>query len=431
MELSETIENRVIAYIKDKCREKGVPFDNERPSRLMLKNGEAFYPDLILQNGCSDEELEIKKNTIVEIKRRLYSNSLKRLIEIAKNLPEPYEHFCVLYIDSYELSEDFLHEQELPSNFLIRQIPLEDLPDVASVESALDPLEDAKIKFATGPITLFLGAGVSQSVGAPGWDNLLKGLKSEADSCCPEIKNMSLSTLRRDSGQSHIVIGRFLKQAFVDNKKYQEAIQKLIYCKPIIIGSSRLVDTICRWAQNNFIQGIITYNYDDIIEQSLESLNIVHHSVFRINEPGVGIPICHVHGMLPQHNVANLGNAVLSEDDYHSIYNEYCDWSTVEQLHALNRTHCFFIGLSMQDPNLRRLLDASQGKKSILGISDIRHFAFLCEEGIGKRFMSKSKKEKYKRYYEKILESLGVRIVWYKKHDDLPDILERIEKERQ
>ena len=199
MELSETIENRVIAYIKDKCREKGVPFDNERPSRLMLKNGEAFYPDLILQNGCSDEELEIKKNTIVEIKRRLYSNSLKRLIEIAKNLPVPYEHFCVLYIDSYELSEDFLHEQELPSNFLIRQIPLEDLPDVASVESALDPLEDAKIKFATGPITLFLGAGVSQSVGAPGWDNLLKGLKSEADSCCPEIKNMSLSTLRRES----------------------------------------------------------------------------------------------------------------------------------------------------------------------------------------------------------------------------------------
>ena len=50
---------------------------------------------------------------------------------------------------------------------------------------------------------------------------------------------------------------------------------------------------------------------------------------------------------------------VLGEKEYHKIYQEPYNWGNIEQLHALNRNVCFFIGLSMNDPNLRRLIDGS------------------------------------------------------------------------
>lgn len=48
---------------------------------------------------------------------------------------------------------------------------------------------------------------------------------------------------------------------------------------------------------------------------------------------------------------------VLIENDNHRIYSEVFDWSNVEQLRALTRCTCFFAGLSLKDPNLRRLLE--------------------------------------------------------------------------
>ncbi|MBP5715608.1 MAG: SIR2 family protein, partial [Bacteroidales bacterium] len=43
-----------------------------------------------------------------------------------------------------------------------------------------------------------------------------------------------------------------------------------------------------------------------------------------------------------------------------NLYFDSYSWSNIEQLHALDRNVCILIGLSMCDPNLRRLLDFSK-----------------------------------------------------------------------
>lgn len=86
-------------------------------------------------------------------------------------------------------------------------------------------------------------------------------------------------------------------------------------------------------------------------------------------------PIYHVHGYVPRNNYIR-SKPILSEKDYHELYKEAFHWTNVEQLHALNRNTCIFIGLSMQDPNLRRLLDISRGML-VDNMRDNPHFLFM------------------------------------------------------
>ncbi len=55
---------------------------------------------------------------------------------------------------------------------------------------------------------------------------------------------------------------------------------------------------------------------------------------------------------------------MFSEDSYHSQFIEPFSWSNLIQLNKLNQNTCLLIGLSLTDPNLRRLLDVSSRKNS-------------------------------------------------------------------
>ena len=50
---------------------------------------------------------------------------------------------------------------------------------------------------------------------------------------------------------------------------------------------------------------------------------------------------------------------VFSEDAYHSQFIDPFSWSNLVQLNHLNNSTCLFIGISLTDPNMRRLLDVS------------------------------------------------------------------------
>jgi len=63
---------------------------------------------------------------------------------------------------------------------------------------------------------------------------------------------------------------------------------------------------------------------------------------------------------------------IFSEEDYNKIYSDAYSWSNLAQLNSFRDNTCLFIGCSLTDPNLRRLLDvaARSGEKP-------RHYAFL------------------------------------------------------
>lgn len=132
-------------------------------------------------------------------------------------------------------------------------------------------------------------------------------------------------------------------------------------------------------------------------------------------------PVYHVHGLIPQKDQGIVSSLILSEREYHEVYREAFNWSNIEQLHALDRNTCFFIGMSMTDPNLRRLLDISCTGSD----KESRHFAFLKREDLFKP-EEVEKNESHFNTIESQLNELGVQVIWYKNHNEVPKMLRKI-----
>lgn len=135
-------------------------------------------------------------------------------------------------------------------------------------------------------------------------------------------------------------------------------------------------------------------------------------------------PIYHVHGVIPASSTGTSlkPDIVLTEDDYHKLYMHSYDWSNIEQLHALDRNTCFFIGLSMSDPNLRRLLDFSHAKQEE---DKPTHYGFLKRTRFGDTECHDKDIENW-RILESMFSTLGVNIIWYENYADLPELIDRL-----
>ena len=181
------------------------------------------------------------------------------------------------------------------------------------------------------------------------------------------------------------------------------------------IHESELVNTIVNCIKAGKVTNVITYNYDDILERKLEKDGVQYFSVDGQNRAdSYQFPIFHVHGFIPQEEDSSYDrNVVLSEDEYHALYNNAFHWSNIEQLHALVQTSCFFIGLSMKDPNLRRLLDIAQQR----GTGVPTHYAFLIR-----------KEYDQPRKAERIFNEMGVNVIWLEEYRELPGLIEKIVK---
>ena len=124
------------------------------------------------------------------------------------------------------------------------------------------------------------------------------------------------------------------------------------------------------------------------------------------------MPILHTHGFIPREVDSDYErNVVLSEEDYHGLYRDAFHWANVEQLHSLTQTTCYFIGLSLRDPNLRRLLDISFER----GFGNAVHYAFLP-------------RNEYKQpaKAETMFYKMGINIIWFENKDELPSIIDSL-----
>ncbi len=259
-------------------------------------------------------------------------------------------------------------------------------------------IQGAKDALKNNKISLFLGAGVSADAGVVTWDNLLQQL-------C--IKK-GLSKI--DCDIESTVKGRYIIDAYknINNTipdDFYRDMRSILYAKT---RTSKLIKSIATLITSSNIESIISYNYDDLLEQEINNYFNKHcDSVYDKTSPNDSnnLLVYHVHGYIPEKG--KWSSIVLGEREYHKIYQESYNWSNVEQLHALCRSTCFFIGLSMSDPNLRRLIDISLDGSDI----DPVHYAFLRRIEYNVPFM------------EKMMRSFGVNCIWYDNHKDLPDLL--------
>ncbi len=138
------------------------------------------------------------------------------------------------------------------------------------------------------------------------------------------------------------------------------------------------------------------------------------------------LPVYHVHGYLPRKGrIKKDTDVVFSEDAYHSQFIDPFSWSNLTQLNKLSQNTCLFLGLSLTDPNLRRLLDVAHRKNpsrklnhyiikkapSFSGKNDtIDDLALLLEE--------------------QDANELGLNVIWIETFDEIAPLIRRIaEKE--
>lgn len=292
-----------------------------------------------------------------------------------------------------------------------------------------DVIKRAQTLLSTTNSTFVLGAGVSRGANIPDWKTLLTNLIPTkntvwgADDYDAIIKQLNYSDIR---------VARYIKSAFYQNdsndKKFVDKVRNVLYSN--ICRESPLIKTICDIICdcNKRVQSVITYNYDDLIEEELKKRDFEHYSVFRKNRSNdyYKFPIYHVHGFVPEKG--NASRIVLCEDDYHEIYSYAFHWSNIEQLHAFDRNTCFFIGLSMNDPNLRRLLEVSFKDSE----QEQNHFVFLPRTPLYSSDVETSnKEEKIDEDFsirEDVLHNLGLNIIWFEngKFEQINSILKQI-----
>lgn len=428
-------EEEVYAFIQSCCSKDE---DAQFMPWNIIKDSKAptLIPDIYLPNGC--RKLDIKPKTCIEVKANLYYDTFDRLREmydIMHGNPN-FNGFHLMLVtmekvDRFHAAYSGLKGRNIEIVYFNDWLKMKAKGErtTETIESNLSEvdLQSAKKAFKSGPNTFFLGAGVSCSEGLPGWKALLMTVLSEATRT--NIDEEEFEALFKANGSSSIIMGRYIRRLYNDDKQQlRNAIHNCLYKnRTYRIIKSDTIKMICELVRynKNKVKSIITYNYDDLIEQQLANIGVPTSSVFDTHEPDGRFPVFHVHGILDQEGMKS-SNIVLAEDDYHEQYRRAFMWSNVEQLHALQNNNCFFIGLSMTDPNLRRLLDFTKSETNNNNQRDFHCFAFLCKEDVAKDV--KGNKMRFLKEQKYILENLGVRVIWYNDYKDLPNLLDKLQR---
>ena len=385
--------------------------------------------DLFLPEGC--RRLVFPPKTAIELKTKLVSDSVAQVTRMARvSLKSGFaQHFVLIYDeeDSNKTRKEIkqldnvrilsLQELRNATGVTLNQEMLphdnRDTPIVPIRQNQDSLLQEAKGRFQQGDVSLFLGSGVGRSAGLPDWNGLIERMVEEVNRKNPDSEKYYYAVLEADTQHSPIVMARYLKNALGDNSKdFVPLIKRMLYKNSP--GRSKLVEAVMKMAVDPNVRRIITYNYDDLLEQAIgdqRPFSIIDGK----NRPSPGaLPIYHVHGFVPRDDDPSFEkNVVLSEDEYHLLYKEAFHWSNTEQIHALKNSTCFFIGLSLTDPNLRRLLDIANE----IGTKDPPHFAFLRKSDYNQP------EKAWQLFY-----TMGVKVLWFDEFDEVPVMLRGIIK---
>ncbi|MCF5201033.1 molecular chaperone Tir [Pseudomonas syringae] len=277
-----------------------------------------------------------------------------------------------------------------------------------------------------GRLTLVCGAGVSVGAGVPVWNELLLTLLKSMIERLSKDHSLNLGSnaaeeFNQRHGASSLILGKYLKNNLGNDfgKQVRDALygKKPTTCELI----DAIVDVSRPQRDGKPLDSIITFNFDALIEENLAVANIQNRAIYTeaIKHDPNELPIYHVHGYLPRAGKIPSGNdIVFSEDAYHGQFIDPFSWSNLMQLNKLTQNTCLFVGISLTDPNMRRLLDVAWRKnpdKSVghyiikklprFGSADdvLDDLACLLEE--------------------QDANALGINVIWVDSYDRIPKII--------
>ncbi len=211
-----------------------------------------------------------------------------------------------------------------------------------------------------GGLALFVGAGVSMGCGLPSWRELISRVLSTTWKNQPELAALLLK-------DKNILAARYARQKAGAN--FNRIVHDALYQDNVEL--SRCIRAIAR----SGIRQICNFNFDDLLAEALltdgtDCVIATPDEPFRSTHDG--ITVYHLHGILPRlyrDGELDAAKIIFSEDDYHNLYSDPYSWANIAQLSLLTSKSVLFVGLSMQDPNLRRLIDIARNGGSQISIS--------------------------------------------------------------
>lgn len=300
-----------------------------------------------------------------------------------------------------------------------------------NLEEKIDLLKEALID---NQLTLVCGAGISKDSSIPTWNELLVNILNDvySNDCDLDTENkVTAESLLSLMPQSNLILGKYLRIILKDD--FNKTVQKHLYFNYNFFyefeASTPNLETNMMKAivelsrprrSGKRLESIITFNFDDLIEGALSNHNIEHVSIWKEGQAyGIdALPIFHVHGFLPNKRDIEEPNLVFSEEAYHSQFIDPYSWSNLIQLNTFSTNICLFVGLSLSDPNLRRLLDISWRRNQ-----RCKHYIIMKKPPQNSRT-----DEIATMLFEQDANSLGLNVIWCSDFSDIPSILLKIAK---
>ncbi len=302
--------------------------------------------------------------------------------------------------------------------------------------------------YSENDLVLVLGAGVSRTAGMPTWSSLLSRflvavIGDALEGRLPttvEQRNAIAGRLRDLQPDSPLIEARYVRAALGDS--FESTLRALLYTtdvkldSPLLLALARLCIPKRRGPG---VRSVITYNFDDTLERYFDAAGVECRSIFRDDGSGAvdELGVYHVHGFVPEDPTATTATepneylVVFSEERYHKLFLEPYVASNLIQVNAYRDNTCLFVGMSMTDPNLRRLLDIAAASSS-----RPRHFVFAKRvteadlalgDGIPEYVVSGFLSAHHE-LQEKAFGELGLNVLWVDDYEEEPAIIDSLRR---
>jgi hypothetical protein len=193
--------------------------------------------------------------------------------------------------------------------------------------------------------------------------------------------------------------------------------------------------------RNTLIRAIVNFNFDAVLREYVHE-RYGKEILRTVERPSAGaipgrIPVYHLHGYLlfEEDNFRNQRKEapdlrVFTEEEYFDAFNQPTRMGSYTFLHLLREHSCLFVGLSLKDDNIRRLLHYSRSEREAAYIAEgkretsarsrsVLHFALLKH----------SADADIDNLNKLSLRRLGTDVIWYDNHNEIPGLLEALYQE--
>ena len=331
-------------------------------------------------------------------------------------------------------------------------------------------LEGLRTAWRHKQLVLFLGAGVSIAYGIPTWKNLVLEMLFDQTEHAGRLKRLlphyrrALASWLADYFEYNpVILARIIEDNLRKRKgptrgtedPFLRNIRDHLYAAHKSTSRRTALSAIADLIQKSDgnIPAIVNFNFDDLLEAELGMRNVEHLSVTSDERRAHGsLPIIHPHGFIPRTGDLSRTKVIFTERHYHALTETVFHWALTEIVSHLRHHTVLFIGLSMSDPSLRRLLDACRNSDipshwQLQKRHEIRdHERFEAAQDIDRRARDwaqlleargtkgphdlldiiDSALRQADTYDRELFQQMGVKTIWLNDFNDIPLLLDAI-----